>query len=63
LNLRLALATIGLVLSVIFAVFAFRAGYPIAGWLLVVLAVIAVIDLMVILARRRTGSGGRSLFE
>jgi hypothetical protein len=68
LNLRLALASFGLVTMVLFAVLAARADLP---WLAVVcgvLAVVAVVDLVVIqrrrAARRREEPGVRhSLFE
>jgi hypothetical protein len=52
---------------VVFAVLLLRAGLTILGWLFVVLAVIAVIDLIVVQlrrrARRRAGGDGHSLFE
>jgi hypothetical protein len=58
LNLRLALAAFGLIVSIAFAVVAFRGGYALLGWLSVLLAVTAVVDLLVIQfrrsARRRT---------
>jgi hypothetical protein len=48
-------------------VFAFLRGYQLAGWVLVALAVLAVVDLVVIQLRRRArhreGDGGHSLFE
>jgi membrane protein YdbS with pleckstrin-like domain len=59
LNLRLALAAFGLIVSIAFAVVAFRGGYALLGSLSVLLAVTAVVDLLVIQfrrsARRRTG--------
>ncbi|WP_416905372.1 DUF6343 family protein [Micromonospora echinospora] len=68
LNLRLVLASFGLVTMVVFAVLAARADLP---WLAVVcgvLAAVAVVDLVVIqrrrAARRREEPGARhSLFE
>jgi membrane protein implicated in regulation of membrane protease activity len=67
LNLRLVLALFGLVVSAAFAVLLFRADLDPWGWLFVVLAVVAVIDLVVIQARRRarrrTDRGDHSLFE
>jgi hypothetical protein len=67
LNLRLALAAFGLLTSVLFAVLLLRAGVDVLGWLFVVLAVIAAVDLVVIQlrrrARRRAGDAGHSLFE
>jgi hypothetical protein len=67
LNLRLVLAWFGAVTSVIFAVLLFRAGMRGFGWVLLVLAAVAVIDLVVIgmrrRARRRAGGQRHSLFE
>jgi hypothetical protein len=67
LNLRLLLAGFGLVTSVVFAVLLFRAGFTGFGWFFAALALIAAVDLVVILlrrrARRRSGDTGRSLFE
>jgi hypothetical protein len=67
LNLRLVLALFGLVSSVVFAVLLFRAGLNLLGAALVLLAVVAVVDLVVIglrlRARRRAEGGGHSLFE
>lgn len=68
LNLRLALAGFGLVTMTVFAVLAFRADLVLLGVACVVLAVVAVIDLVVIqrrrAARRREEPGRRhSLFE
>lgn len=53
LNLRLALAAFGLVVCTFFAVLAFRAGLPGFGWALAALAVVALVDLGVVQARRR----------
>lgn len=53
LNLRLVLASFGLVLCVVFAVLLFRVDQPVLGAVLAALAVTAVIDLVVILRRRR----------
>jgi len=68
LNLRLALATFGLVTMVIFAVLAFWAGLAWLGVLCAIFALVAVVDLVVIqrrrAARRREEPGARhSLFE
>ena len=64
LNLRLALAIFGLVTSVAFAVLLLRADIRVFGWLFVVLAVVAAIDVVVIQLRRRArGRGDNSLFE
>lgn len=53
LNLRLALASFGLVFSVVLAWLSFAAGLPALGWCAVALAVVTVIDLVVIMVRRR----------
>jgi membrane protein YdbS with pleckstrin-like domain len=63
LNLRLVLATFGLVTSAGFAVLLFRAGLPLPAWLFVALAVVAVVDLVVVQLRRRARRGHHSLFE
>ncbi|MFC3501757.1 DUF6343 family protein [Micromonospora krabiensis] len=68
LNLRLALATFGLVIMVIFAVLAFWAAVTWLGVVCTVLALVAVVDLVIIqrrrAARRREEPGVRhSLFE
>ncbi|MEO3780030.1 DUF6343 family protein [Micromonospora sp. B11E3] len=68
LNLRLVLATFGLVTMVIFAVLAFWAGVAWLGVLCAILAAVAVVDLVVIqrrrAARHREQPGARhSLFE
>ncbi len=68
LNLRLVLATFGLVTMTIFAVLAFGADLAWLGVLCAVLAVVAVVDLVIIqrrrAARRREEPGARhSLFE
>ena len=63
LNLRLVLATFGLVTSVVFAVLLFRAGLPLPAWLFVLLAAVAAVDLVVVQRRRRTRGGHHSLFE
>lgn len=64
LNLRLALAAFGLVISTALAVVAFSGGYALLGWLSVLVAVTAVVDLLVIQfrrsARRRASRGGHS---
>lgn len=64
LNLRLALASFGLVASTVLAVLSWRAGYLAVAWALIVLAVITVVDLVVIQLRRRQRRGEHhSLFE
>lgn len=68
LNLRLVLATFGLITMAIFAVLAFRADVAWLGVLCTILAVVAVVDLVIIqrrrAARRREEPGARhSLFE
>ena len=63
LNLRLVLALFGLITSAGFAVLLFRAEFELAGWLFVLLAVAAAVDLVVVQLRRRAEGGGRSLFE
>jgi hypothetical protein len=69
LNLRLALATFGLVISLVFGALVLRAGYPVPAGILFALAAVAVVDLIVIFrrraARRREEPPGthHSLFE
>jgi hypothetical protein len=67
LNLRLILASVGLIGWVGLAIVAFVGGYPVVGWLLIAAAAFAVIDLVVIQLRRRARSrsegGGHSPFE
>ncbi|WBB69828.1 DUF6343 family protein [Micromonospora sp. WMMD812] len=68
LNLRLALASFGLVIMVIFAVLAFLADVTWLGVVCTILAIVAVVDLVIIqrrrAARRREEPGVRhSLFE
>ncbi|MEV6635038.1 DUF6343 family protein [Actinoplanes sp. NPDC051470] len=67
LNLRLALAIFGLITSAALGVLAFRGGWTAGGWILVVLALIAAIDIVVIQrrrrARRRVQGEGHSMFE
>jgi uncharacterized protein DUF6343 len=64
LNLRLALAVFGLVLSAAFAALFFHAGLPFFGWLFIVLAATAAVDIVVIQLRRRARHDGHhSLFE
>jgi uncharacterized protein DUF6343 len=67
LNLRLALAIFGLLTSAVFAFLAFRAGWPVGGWLLTVMALIAAVDIVIVQrrrrARRRIQGDGHSLFE
>jgi hypothetical protein len=68
LNLRLILAAFGFVVCTGLAVLMFRGGWPVAGWLLLAWAAVAVVDLVVVQLRRRArkrAEGGRdhSLFE
>ncbi|MCW2883732.1 MAG: hypothetical protein QOE54_306 [Streptosporangiaceae bacterium] len=66
LNLRLVLATFGLVSCAAFAVAAFWAGIPVIGVVLVVLAGVAAVDLVVVgrrVARRRRRGEHHTLFE
>ncbi len=67
LNLRLGLAIFGLLFSVGLAILLFLLGITVAGWAMLVLAVIAVVDIVVIQlrrrARRRTDPADHSLFE
>ena len=63
LNLRLVLATFGLVMSVVFAVLLFRAGLPLPAWLFVLLAAVAVVDLVVVQRRRRAPRGHHTQLE
>lgn len=68
LNLRLVLATFGLVVCVVFMFLFWRAGWTVATVIVGVAAVITVLDLVVIqlrrAARRREEPGTRhSLFE
>jgi hypothetical protein len=66
LNLRLVLATFGLITSIVFAVLLLRADVPVFGVVFIVLAVIAAVDLVVVQLRRRARrahGGDRSLFE
>ncbi|HET9516867.1 MAG TPA: hypothetical protein VFO77_03980 [Actinoplanes sp.] len=67
LNLRLALASFGLVTSAVFAAALLWAGLDLLGWIFMVFAAIAVVDMVVIQrrrrARRRIDGDGHSLFE
>jgi Family of unknown function (DUF6343) len=68
LNLRLALASIGLVIMVVFAVLLALAGEPVLAIIAAALAVVAVIDIVVVVRRirirHREDPGRRySLFE
>ena len=58
LTLRAVLAAFGLVFCAGAAWISFAAGWSLAGWLLVVVAVIAVVDLLVVLNRKRRGEPG-----
>ena len=68
LNLRMILAAFGLVVCTVLALFLFRAGWTVIGWLVLAGAVAAVIDLVVVQLRRRArkrsdGNQDHSLFE
>ena len=52
LNLRLVLASFGLVFCAVMGILAYRAGYSLFAWLLGAIALITVIDIVVILRRR-----------
>ena len=58
LTLRAVLATFGLVFCAGAAWFAFAASFPAAGWLFAAIAVVALIDLGVVLRRKRRGEPG-----
>ncbi|WP_127503623.1 hypothetical protein [Actinoplanes solisilvae] len=68
LNLRLILAAFGLVVCTVLSILLFRAGLTVPGWLLAGWAVVAVVDIVVVQFRRRArrraeGGRGHSLFE
>jgi len=52
LDLRLALAAFGLVMSVVLAVLMFRAANLVLGWAFVLLGAVAAVDLVVVQLRR-----------
>jgi Family of unknown function (DUF6343) len=58
LTLRAVLAAFGLVFCAGAAWISFAAGWSLVGWLFVVVAVTAVVDLLVILNRKRRGEPG-----
>jgi len=58
LTLRAVLATFGLVFCAGAAWFAFSAHLPVIGWVAVAVAVIALVDLAVVLNRKRRGEPG-----
>jgi hypothetical protein len=58
LTLRAVLATFGLVFCVGAAWFAFAAGLTVIGWVAAVVAVVALVDLAVVLNRKRRGEPG-----
>jgi len=58
LTLRAVLATFGLVFCVGAAWFAFAAGLAVIGWVATAVAVIALVDLVVVLNRKRRGEPG-----
>lgn len=64
LNLRLVLASIGIVICLALGAIAWAADFAIVAVVLWSLAVVGVIDIAVVLRRRRRrGPGHRSLFE
>ncbi|MFC0860963.1 DUF6343 family protein [Sphaerimonospora cavernae] len=63
LNLRIALAAFGLVVCVLFAALAVAAGLTVLAIGLAGLALIAVVDLVVVIRRRARRGDGHSLFE
>ncbi|RJL22076.1 hypothetical protein [Bailinhaonella thermotolerans] len=63
LNLRLGLAIFGMVATAFFAWLSAWAGLRVLMWIFIVFAVIALIDLVVILWRKSKRRGGHSLFE
>ncbi len=58
LTLRAVLAAFGLVFCVGAAWFAFAAGLAVVGWVAAAVAVIALVDLVVVLNRKRRGEPG-----
>ncbi len=68
LNLRLILAAFGFVVCTLLAIWLFRAGWVVPGWLLAAWAAVAVVDAVVVQLRRRArrrseGGDNHSLFE
>jgi hypothetical protein len=68
LNLRLVLAAFGFVVCTALSVLMFRAGWTVPAWLLAGWAMVAVIDMIVVQLRRRARKraehgGDHSLFE
>jgi hypothetical protein len=67
LNLRLVLASFGFVVCTLLAIWLFRVGLPVPGWLLSAWAAVAVVDIVVVQlrrrARRRDEDDTHSLFE
>lgn len=67
LNLRLVLAMLGALMSAALGVLCVWAGQPLAAWALLALTVVGVVDIGVILlrrrARRRVDGSPHSLFE
>ena len=68
LNLRLVLAAFGFLICAALAVWLWRNGWTVPGWILAAWALVAVIDMVVVQFRRRArrrSEGGRrhSLFE
>jgi len=68
LNLRLVLAAFGFVVCTVMSVLLFRVGWTVPAWLLAGWALVAVIDMIVVQLRRRArkraeGGDDHSLFE
>ena len=68
LNLRLVLAAVGFVICTVLAIWLWRGGWTVPGWILAAWALVAVLDMVVVQLRRRArrrAEGGRrhSLFE
>ena len=56
--LKRVLAAFGLVISAVGAGISFGNGFAVIGWVLIAVAVVAIVDLVVILARKRRGEPG-----
>jgi hypothetical protein len=58
LTLRAVLAVFGMVVSAVGAWISLGNGFTVIGWLLIAVAVVALVDLVVIVARKRRGEPG-----
>jgi uncharacterized membrane protein YqjE len=68
LNLRLVLASFGLVVCTVLAILLWRTGWTVPAWILAVWALVALVDIVVVQRRRRArrhteGDRDHSLFE